>query len=188
MSSPAETEAAPRPWALAPVAVRPRCVAGRSGDRLAVLGLRRHHEPRPAASAARARSRHGRAAPGARAASRPGAGSESLADTPSHARGGALLLLRQRALRRHPGPAGVAVVAARGHLPAAAQHAGAHQRHRSRRVLVVPGGAAADACRASATWSPRVTPSAPGTPARSPPRPTSWRRCPRCTWPGRGGA
>ena len=51
-----------------------------------------------------------------------------------------------------------------------------------------PGGPAADAPRLHRRRRRHPARSARGTPARWPRRPTSWRRCPRCTWPGRCGA
>ena len=111
-----------------------------------------------------------------------------LARRAPHAGAARLRLLRQRPLHRHARPARLAVVAPRRHLPAAAQHARARQRARVRRLLAVPGRAAADAAGLHRRGRQQRTRSAPGTAARSPRTPTSSPRCPRCTSPGRCGA
>ena len=77
---------------------------------------------------------------------------------------------------------------ARGPLPAAAQHAGAGNLIAFVVFWRYPGRAAADARRLHRRRRRDAARSAPGTAARSPPTPTSSRRCPRCTWPGPRGA
>ena len=169
--------------------VRIALVGRGAGDRVAVLGVRRDHQPRAAAPARRARPRPRRAAPRAVAAPRPGARAGPLAGGPPHARAG-------RSPTTTTTPTSSSPSALLGWLWWA--RADLYRPLRNTLVLVnvlafivfwlLPGRPAADARRASPTWSRPPARSAPGTPARWPRRPTSWRRCPRCTSPGRCGA
>ena len=170
------------------------CAARAGGSRLLtiawlLLGLRRGHEPRAAAAGralahARGDPLHSSARWGSPPSTRSTAG---LRATIRSALASPTTTTTPTSWSRSACSA-VPVVAARRHLPAAAQLAGADQRARLPRLLALPGRAAAHAGRLHRRRRLHAMRSAPGTPARWPLRRTSSRRCPRCTSPGPCGA